>query len=60
MNKYLELLVGLILVILPIWAAVRLVNWGAATLQFLMGGVIVFVVLIGLLFIMLGLSDLKG
>ena len=59
MNKYLELLVGLILVILPIQAAINSANWGAATIQFIMGGVIVLIVLIGLLFVMLGISDMK-
>jgi uncharacterized protein YqhQ len=59
MNKYIELLMGLILVILPILVAVQWANWGQATLQFLMGGVIVLVVLIGLLFVMLGISDMK-
>ena len=59
MNKWTEILVGLILVVLPVWAAISFVSWGAATIAFLKGGVIVFVVLIGLLFLMLGISDLK-
>tara|TARA_Y100000310_G_scaffold300652_1_gene336503 strand:+ start:1520 stop:1702 length:183 start_codon:yes stop_codon:yes gene_type:complete len=59
MNKWMEILVGLILVIVPIWAAITYLSWGAATIAFLKGGVITFVVLIGLLFIMLGISDLK-
>ena len=62
MNKWTEILAGLILVIFPIWAAVNenfLPGWGEATIAFLKGGVIVFVVLIGLLFLMLGISDLK-
>jgi hypothetical protein len=42
-----------------IWAAITYASWGAATITFLKGGVISFVVLIGLLFIMLGISDLK-
>lgn len=59
MNKWLELLVGLILILVPIWAAISFASWGAATISFLKGGVIVFVILIGLLFVMLGISDLK-
>ena len=63
MNKWLELLVGLILVIVSI---VALINsnqfWGlgAAGIQFIKGGIVVGILLIGLLFIMLGISDLKG
>jgi hypothetical protein len=59
MNKWLELLVGLILILVPIWAAISFASWGAATISFLKGGVIVFVILVGLLFVMLGISDLK-
>lgn len=60
MNKWIELLIGLILVVVPIWAALTFASWGAATVTFLQGGVICFVVLIGLLFLLLGISDLKG
>ena len=63
MNKWLELLIGLILVIVPIWALLAVptfASWGPATIAFLKGGVVCFVILIGLLFIMLGISDLKG
>ncbi len=65
MNKWLELLIGLILVIVPIWAVMSVStfvshNWAQATLDFLKGGVVSFIILVGLLFIMLGISDLKG
>ena len=60
MNKWLEVLLGLILVIVPIVLAINYVAWGTATVQFIKGGIIVGVILIGLLFLMLGISDLKG
>lgn len=60
MNKWLEILLGLILVI------VAVVSWvvdfwgtGAAALAFFKGGLVWLVILIGLLFLMLGISDLK-
>lgn len=60
MNKWVEILVGLILVIAAI------VSWiynfwemGSAALVFLKGGLVWFVILIGLLFLMLGISDLR-
>jgi hypothetical protein len=59
MNKWLELLVGLVLLIVPICAALIFPSWGQATISFIKGGLIVFIALIGLLFIMLGISDLK-
>ena len=60
MNKWLEVLLGLILVIAPIVLAINYAAWVTATVQFIKGGIIVGVILIGLLFLMLGISDLKG
>jgi hypothetical protein len=60
MNKWLELLLGLILLIAPIVVALQYASWGLATLQFIKGGVIVVVALIGLMFIMLGISDISS
>jgi hypothetical protein len=60
MNKWLELLLGLIFVIGAIYGAwTALPTWGAAAVEFLKGGIVWFAILIGALFIMLGISDLK-
>jgi len=72
MNKWFELLMGLILVlgaIIVAWYSgpggpwtifgASLNFWHAAW-QFLLGGVFWFVVMVGALFILLGISDLKG
>jgi len=66
MNKWLELLLGLILlngVIILAWYSG---TWGGtfwnfkhAAWEFLKGGLVWFIIMIGLLFIMLGISDLK-
>ena len=60
MNKWLEILLGLILVIAAVVGWVVLPSFGAAALAFLQGGLVWIVILIGLLFLMLGISDLKG
>jgi hypothetical protein len=61
MNKWLELLVGLILVIVPILlATIVWPSWWAASLDVLLGGIFWAVVGLGALFILLGISDLKG
>ena len=60
MNKWVELILGIILIIAPLY--VTLSNWGAwgqATLEFIKGGIVVGVILLGLLFIILGISDIK-
>lgn len=65
MNKWLELLFGLILVIAAILVMWYSNLWGSfwnfkhAAWEFLKGGVFWFVLMIGILFIMLGISDLK-
>jgi uncharacterized membrane protein len=64
MNKFLEILLGLILVIAPIVFAWYSLGWGfwnfgTAAWEVIKGGIIVGVVMIGLLFLMLGISDLK-
>ena len=65
MNKWLELLVGLVLVVGVILFSWYSVAWGSlwnfkhAAWEFFKGGLVWFVLLIGLLFIMLGISDLK-
>jgi len=67
MNKWTELLLGLILVIVPIVIAWYSPAWWGefwnfrhAAWEFLKGGVFWFFVMIGCLFILLGISDLKG
>jgi len=60
MNKWIEILLGLIFIIVPIVAALQYASWGAAVITVLKGGVIIGVVMIGLLFLLLGISDLKG
>jgi len=66
MNKWLELLLGLILVIGAILVAwYSPVWWGSfwnfkhAAWEFFKGGLFWFIVMIGALFILLGISDLK-
>ena len=65
MNKWTELLVGLILVVGAVVVAFYSQAWGIwnfwnAAWAVLKGGVFWMFVMIGLLFILLGISDLKG
>jgi hypothetical protein len=60
MNKWLELLIGLILILVPLFIAIKnYAGFGDATLDFIKGGVIIALILAGLLFVMIGISDLK-
>ena len=62
MNKFLTILIGLILIVIPIaeWIA----NWtganfGTAALTFLQGGIMWLLILIGAVSLLIGLSSLK-
>ena len=61
MNKWTELLIGLLLLIaaVSVWI-INYADFGNAALVFLKGGIVWFVIMLGLLFILLGISDLKG
>lgn len=66
MNKWAELLLGLILVIVAIYVAWYSADWWGsvwnfkhAAWEFLKGGAVWFVIGVGALFILLGISDLK-
>ena len=60
MNKWTEILLGLIFIIAAVY--VWMSNFwvmGEAAILFFKGGIVWFVILLGLLFLMLGISDLK-
>lgn len=60
MNKYFEILLGLIFLIVPIAAwIVDFASFGEAALLFLKGGIIWALIGIGLIFLLIGFSDLK-
>jgi hypothetical protein len=60
MDKWSEIFVGLILVIIAVIAWIdNFWGMGTAALAFFKGGVVWFVIMVGLLFLMLGISDLR-
>ena len=61
MNKWLEIFLGLIFVIIPIILAVLVwPSWWTVSLAVLEGGIFLGLVGLGALFILLGISDIKG
>lgn len=60
MGKILNLLLGIVLVVAPIWLALTYADWGAAAVTFLQGAVVVCVVMVGLILLVAAISDLKG
>jgi hypothetical protein len=62
MNKWLELFLGLVLLlgtIALVFPGMPLESWGAAALVVLKGGLAWVVALIGLILIVLGISEIK-
>jgi hypothetical protein len=60
MNKWTEILLGLIFIVAAILIAFYFPSWLSAALVVLKGGVLWAVLGLGLLFVMLGISELKG
>ena len=67
MNKWFELLAGLVLIIIPMYVGFYSASWFGASWnfwtaagEFFKGAVFWFVVMIGVLFVLLGISDIKG
>ncbi len=60
MNKWLEILIGLILLVAGVYTwGVNYLGFGDAALNLLKGGVIWFVLILGVALILLGISALK-
>ena len=59
MNKWMEIFVGLALVVAPILISFYSQSWFNAALDILKGGILLMILGIGLLFVMLGISELK-
>jgi len=60
MNKFIGILIGLVFLIVPIYAwIVNFAGFGAAALTFLKGGIMWLLLLIGATSLLIGLSGLK-
>jgi hypothetical protein len=64
MNKWLKILIGLVLIIGMILLSFYSLSWGRwdfgrPAWEFLKGGIIWALILLGLLFLMLGISELR-
>jgi len=60
MNKWTEILIGLIFVLAAVLSYFYLPNWFDSAIIVLKGMIILFVLGIGLILVMLGISELKG
>ncbi len=60
MNKFIGILIGLIFLIVPIYAwIVNFAGFGTAALLFLKGGIMWLLLLVGAVSLLIGLSSLK-
>lgn len=62
MNKWLELILGLVLLlgtVALVFPGMPLTSWGVSALTFLKGGLVWIVALVGLILIILGISEMK-
>ena len=60
MNKFIGILIGLIFLLVPIYAwIVDFAGFGASALTFLQGGIMWLLLLVGAVSLLIGLSSLK-
>lgn len=62
MNKELKILIGLILVVVPLYfvmPGMALANWGRAAWELIKGGITILVILIGIILIAMGIDELR-
>jgi len=62
MNKWLKILIGLVLIVIPlylIFPTSPLETWGIAALDLIKGGVTILVLVMGVILVILGIMDLK-
>jgi len=60
MSKLINILVGIILIVIPIIIVTNIslfYSWGLAAVDFLKGGIVVLLVLIGIVFLILGITE---
>ncbi len=63
MNKALKIFIGLVLVIIPLYLIFpgnTLASWGVAALELIKAGITILVILLGLVLIIMGISELKN
>ena len=60
MNKYLEILIGLVFLLVPIYAwIINWANFGTAATLVLKGGLMWVLLMVGIAFLAIGINDLK-
>lgn len=62
MKKFIEIVIGLILLlgVSYVFITPNLIGWAQATKDFIQGGIVILVAVIGLALVLLGISELKG
>ena len=62
MKKFIEIIIGLILLLGVVYVFITpgLVGWAQATKDFIQGGIVILVAIMGVALVLLGLSELKS
>ena len=60
MSKVLNIILGIVLILAPILIVLNIplfYNWGPATIEFLKGAIVVILVLVGVVLLILGITE---
>lgn len=60
LKSLVKIIIGILLVIIALFVAIKYGSWGRATIDLIQGGIILTIIFVGLIFFMLGITDLKN
>lgn len=63
MNKGLKIILGLLLIVVPLYLIMPgmvIESWGRAAWEFLKGAITLLVILVGLILVVMGISELRN
>ena len=55
-----KLVTGIILVVAALWVSTTYTGWGRAAIDLLQGSIVLFIILVGFIIFVIGLTDLKA
>ena len=55
-----KLVTGIILVVATLWISITYNGWGRAAIDLLQGSIVLFIILVGFIIFVIGLTDLKA
>lgn len=60
MNSVIKIILGILLILIPLFVAISFTTWGRAVVELLKGLVIILVIFAGIILLIIGISELPS